>query len=82
MTTEEFLQYIGAAAQYRDKGKAKINRARWAYAAYVKAYREQSLVKLLAVYGMSHALTDRLAVRKAAEDRDAGKPMAIVSELL
>lgn len=79
MTAEEFLEYIDATKYYRDKGKSRMNRARANYVEYVKAYREQSLRKLV----FQGRLTTYLdAVLKACEDRDMGRPMAQVPELL
>jgi predicted lipid-binding transport protein (Tim44 family) len=77
MTADEFLHHISKDIGYRDKGKARLNRARQHYAMYVKAYRAATLEELLHVYH-----TDWAAARAAARDRDEGRPMVSVPELL
>lgn len=79
MTAEEFLFYINKYYQGGDKGKARLNRQRRLYAAYVAAYREPSLEKLISMYFERPTMN---AVRAACRDRDAGRPMVDVPELL
>lgn len=79
MDAEEFLGYVGQAYYYRDKGTARLNRARRHYKAYASAYCAKSMAELV---GLGFDRVTRLTVLKAAEDRDAGRPMVSVPELL
>lgn len=80
MTAEEFLEKIGEAEYYRDKGKARLNRAKRHYAAYMKAYQENSLCAL--VFSAKISGSEWSGIHAAAEDRDAGLPMCYVPELM
>lgn len=80
MTAEEFLEYVDASQCYRDKGKARLNRARALYQAYIEAYRETSWLAFTRLCFLNRVAI--AAVRKAAEDKDAGSPMVNVPELL
>lgn len=83
MTAEGFLDYIGSTQYYfgRDKGKARLNRAKQAYRVYIDMYREPSLSKLCSKYSLARG-TDWYAACRAVEDRENGVPMVNVPELL
>ena len=79
MTPEEFLRYCGQADGYRDKGKARLSRARDVYAGYVTAYLEESLSQLCAIVEFGYG-GRKYGAWQAVKDRDAGLPMAAVPE--
>lgn len=81
MTAEEFLEYIGEAACFRDKGGQRLARAKRAYGAYIQAYREMSLEKLCFSARFAGG-SENAAVFKAVQDRDNGAPMVNAPELL
>lgn len=80
MTPEEWLGLIGQSSQYRDKGKARLNRAAMHYRAYLAAYGAKTRVELLDAE--STWRTSWSAVRLAAQDRDEGRPMRVVEGCL
>lgn len=72
MTAEEFLEYVDGNSAYRDKGKARLSRARKCYLAYLKAFHCKSLAEL--VYSARlDGVNEFQGSLKACKDRDAGK---------
>jgi hypothetical protein len=81
MTVEEFLAHCDLVRHHQDKGKARLNRARRAYAVYILAYKEKSLYGLITLARLYRGSEDQ-AVSQAAKDRDAGRPICFVPELM
>lgn len=80
MTQEQFFEYIGEAQSfYRLKGKALTTKARQRYAAYVNAYRVKSFLE---AYYLSLDSANRHAAARGLADRDGGRPMLLVQDLL
>jgi hypothetical protein len=83
MTAEEFERHVLGSDRgcYRDRGKARLARLRRGYAAYLKAHHEKSLRKLIDLARVAGS-GEMDFIWKAAAERDAGTPAAVVPELM
>jgi hypothetical protein len=79
MTPEGFLEYIGEGTIHRCQGKSRANLIRARYLAYVKAYQVETFC---AAYHLFMNRADAAATSRGLRDRDDGKPMVMVPEIL
>lgn len=82
MTADDFLRLCEPNENYpREKPGSRRNRIRRMYDAYRAAYTAPTLLKLCYL-AHDQNWSRRAAILQAAKDRDAGRPMIEVAELM